>query len=420
VTVAAAVRSDSLWGVGSANMLLQGATLGSRALLLFGLALYLTPAELGEFGLLGVTLSLALYLVGLDFYAFNTRELLRGDLAAAPSRIRDQFVFHGITYLIAFPLLLTVFLWGVLPWSFAILFYSLLLMEHLAQELQRILITLHRSVHASALMFIRGGFWVFAVLGLMAMNPAFRSVETVVVAWTIGVAISLIGAAYYLRDLPWSRGTRASVDWAWIRRGLAVSLPFLVSTLAFRGVVSADRYALDHYAGTEAVGVFTLYVGIRNAIQSLLDMGVIAVLRPKVIQAYQTGEMSTYKTLMRQLTVAVTSLGAVLCLAGAIGIWPLLAVVRNPIYGQHLSAYWLILGMTLAWTLGDIPQTALYARNEDRAIVVANLTGLVIAAAANILLVPRYSVVGAALATFVALLVMAALKAAWAARLDLA
>jgi O-antigen/teichoic acid export membrane protein len=291
-------------------------------------------------------------------------------------------------------------------------------MEHLAQELQRILITLHRSVQASALMFIRGGVWVFAVLGLMWLDQSFRNVQTVVAAWTISVAISLIGAAYYLRDLPWSRGTRASVDWAWIRRGLAVSLPFLVSSMAFRGVVSADRYALDHYTGTEAVGVFTLYVGIRNAIQSLLDMGVIAVLRPKVIQAYQTGEMDTYKTLMRQLTVAVTSLGVVLCLAGAIGIWPLLAIVKNPIYSEHLPAYWLILGMTLAWTLGDIPQTALYARDKDRAIVVTSVIGFAVAVAANVLLVPRFGIVGAALATLVALVVMAALKAAWAARVN--
>src|SRR5262245_13310487 len=225
-------------------MLLQGVTMGSKALLLFGLAYYLSPAELGVFGLLGVTLSLALYLVGLDFYAFNTRELLRGDLTTAPARIRDQFVFHGVTYLVAFPLLLTVFLWGVLPWRLAALFYVLLLLEHVAQELHRILITLHRSVQAAGLLFVRGGLWVYAVLGLMALDPAFRNVETVTVAWAIGVAISLFGAAYCLRDLSWRRASAASVDWAWIRRGLAVSLPFLAASLAFRGVVSADRYAL--------------------------------------------------------------------------------------------------------------------------------------------------------------------------------
>src|SRR5690606_16168777 len=59
------------------NIGLRGLTLSSRFLLLFALARWLSPAELGLFGLVSAIVGYGIYLVGLEFYAFATRELIR-------------------------------------------------------------------------------------------------------------------------------------------------------------------------------------------------------------------------------------------------------------------------------------------------------------------------------------------------------
>ena len=49
------------------NMALRGLTLASKFLLIFFLARFLEPAELGLYGLVVATIGYALYLLGLDF-----------------------------------------------------------------------------------------------------------------------------------------------------------------------------------------------------------------------------------------------------------------------------------------------------------------------------------------------------------------
>jgi O-antigen/teichoic acid export membrane protein len=410
VTGATTSPTTALLSAGGVNLVLQFITLASKALLLFGLARYLTPADVGVFGLLVVTLNLAMYAIGLDFYTFTTRELLRRPPDAVPRMLRDQLAFHVATYVVVLPFLPLVFTFGALPWSLAVAFVTLLVVEHLAQEMQRVLITLQRPIHGAVLSFVRGGVWVYIVLALMAFEPSLRTLRTAIVGWITASAASLVGGAYYLRDQPWSRATGA-VDWRWIRNGLRIGLPFLGATLALRTVFSIDRYALEASWGAEAVGVYTLYASIRNAIQSLLDMGVMAVLRPKVVRAWQVGDMEQYRHLMRNLTIATTGTAMALCLAAAVGIVPVLWFVGNPVYGEHLVTYWIVLAVTLVAALADVPHTALYAREKDRAIIVSTALSLGAAVVLNLVLVPHYGLPGAALATLSACGVLAAAKA---------
>jgi O-antigen/teichoic acid export membrane protein len=243
----------------------------------------------------------------------------------------------------------------------------------------------------------------------MVRDPALRTVQVVTLGWLIAIGVSLLGGAYWLRDQPWA-AARTAVDWKWLRRGVTVSLPFLGATLALRGVLSIDRYALQAVWGAEAVGVYTFYVSIRNAIQSLLDMGVVAVMRPRIIGAYQGGRMEEYRGLMRNLALAIGGMAAVLCLVAALGISSLLAFVGNPLYGEHLSAFWILLAVTFVAALGDVPHVALYAMEKDHAIVVSTVLGLVGAVVLNILLVPSYGLAGAALATLIACAIIALAK----------
>lgn len=400
---------------GTLNLLLQGITLASKSLLLLVLVRYLSPAELGVFGIMVVTLNLSMYLVGLDFHTFAMRELVRVGPAEAPRLIRDQFAFHAVTYAAILPLLLLIFTGRILPWSLAAFFYGLLVLDHSAQELQRILVTLQRPVHAAAIFFLRGGSWVIGVFGLMAWDPRTRNVQTVAGAWMIGAGLSLVLACVWLRDLPWRRGLAAPVDWTWLRSGVRVSLRFLTGTLALRGIFSIDRYALQHYAGTEAVGVYTFFTSARNAIQSFLDLGVLAVMTPRIVHARQAGQLVEYRRLLRRLRMGVAGLSVGLCLIAAVAIYPLLSFVGNPLYRQNLAAYWVVLGMTLVAALGDIPHVRLYASHRDHAIVVSTLAGLGVAVALNLVLVPRHGLLGAAAATLVACAAVGGSKA-WFAR----
>lgn len=389
--------------LGFLNACLRAVTMGSKFLLLFFLARYLTPGQVGEYGLVVATVSAAIYLIGLDFYVFNTREMLAGKKSEWARLIRDQLALHLVVYVVVMPLLLTVFFTSTLPWRFAAWFYIILVLEHLSQEAYRILVTISRPLLGNLVMFFRAGAWAYAVIALMATHPSTRGLYTVFAAWATGVGISILITIYSFRGMGWRDAISMPVDWEWIKRGIKISLHFAIGTLALRGIVTIDRYILEHYAGTTSVGVYVFYSGIGNAVQEFVNTGLIVILYPKIIAAYQQGHFDEFRALVRRMAVGSTV--AVIALAGiaAVAIYPVVSLLHKPIYGEHLVTYWVILGSAVAAILGLTPHYVLYARHQDRAIVLSGIIAFVIAIAANFLLVPRYKELGSATATLIAM-----------------
>ncbi len=396
---------------GIINTIFRGLTLGSKFLLLLYLARIFTPAELGVYGLMVVTISVSLYLLGLDFYTYNTREILGGVRADYPRRMRDQMVFHGLTYAVVLPALLLVFAAGTLPWRFAGWFYLLLLLEHLSQEAYRFLITLSRSNRANLVLFLRSGAWVFGVVGAGLLWPEAISVDRVCFAWLLGVSASIAVAAYSVRDIAWREGLRAPVDWVWIRRGTGVSLRFFAATISLLGIGFADRYFLQYFRGEEAVGIYTFFGQFANSIQVFVSTAVVTVIYPRVVAAWQNKNLALYRSEMKRLVKSVLLVSGALVACVAVGISPILSLVDKPIYTEHVDIFWLLLAASTLLALSYIPHYALYARNHDRTLIAASLFGLAAGIGAHALLVPALGERGAAMGTLIAISTMALIKA---------
>ena len=61
------------------NLVLRGSTLASKFALIFVLAKFLEPAEVGLYGLFSATIFYCLMALGFDFYTYSTREIIVSD-----------------------------------------------------------------------------------------------------------------------------------------------------------------------------------------------------------------------------------------------------------------------------------------------------------------------------------------------------
>ncbi len=387
---------------GILSLLLRLLTSASRFVLLVVLARTLDVADVGRFGLLLVTVQLGCYLAGLDFALFSIREIATGDSSTWPRVVRDQLFVHLAAYGVVLPACVLVFVADLLPWSLAGWFYLLFLPEHLCHELGRWLMAMSRPVAANVVLFLRSGLWVYAVVALLWLEPGTRGLGTVLVGWLAGAAAAILYGVWVLRDLDWRSALVAPLGRAWVRRGLAVALPFLVSSLSLRGIATVDRYVLKAFAGEGAVGVYALFFGIANLLVVATESGVIAILTPKLCAAEHGGTATERRALYRKLTratLATTILGG-LVLAAAIG--GVLRIVERPVYAASLGIFWVLLGAAVVMAVTYIPHSTLYARGQDRAIIVSAVAGLVVAVVANLLFVPRWGGLGTAYATLAA------------------
>jgi len=386
------------------NIFLRTITLASKFILMMFMAKYLMPEDIGIYGLMTVTLGLTIYILGMDFYVFNTREILKGNEEDKGIFIRDQLIFHGILYVIILPLISTVFFIGILPWRYIGWFYVLLICEHLAQEAYRLLTTLSRPVLANLILFLRSGIWIYGFVGFAFFFENARNIKYIWLGWSLGAILSIIITVLVLkRNVIWNKPSRVPINWLWIKKGVITSLPFFGGTLAFKLMEYADRYFIKFYHGEEMVGIYTFYFSFANVVQVFIFSGVIMILYPKIVYAYQQGDLVEYKMLMSKMSKNSIIVGIVLSIFAGIFILPLLMIIKKSIYLEYVSTYWVLLLAIFANILSQIPHYALFVRNKDKAILVSAVLALIVSISVNYKLVPLYGVLGASISNFVSM-----------------
>jgi O-antigen/teichoic acid export membrane protein len=277
-------------------------TLASKFLLMLFMARYLSPEEVGIYGLVMTTIIISIYFLGLDFYVINTREILARTNSREKARlVRDQLAFHGVVYIFVLPMLLVVFMAGLLPWKYMVWFYVLLVLEHLSQETARLFFTLSLPVVANTVLFFRSGAWAYAVIGVFFVLEGTQQLTTIWMGWTTGVLISLGLSVYYLKQaLDFSHVDTHPVDWKWIKIGIKGALIFLTASIALKFIEYLDRYFIQYYLGEAMVGVYTLYMSAAKVVESFVFTGLISILYPKIVTSYQQGHIEEYRRLMKK------------------------------------------------------------------------------------------------------------------------
>jgi O-antigen/teichoic acid export membrane protein len=375
---------------------LRLATMASKAVLVVYLGRAMGPEDLGTYGLMAGAVGFTAYLVGAEFSLFSSREILRVAAEERLAMLRSQAAFHLVAYAVIGPLCLAVFTFGLLPWHLAGWFYALAIVEHLSLELHRLFVTLSRPIVANAVLFVRGGVWVYALALVVACSEGALELNWVWAAWATSGLIAVICAGTLLAFNLTGRATTASaVDWRWIRKGLVASLPFFLSAMAFRLIEVTDRFVLQHFLGEAKVGVYVLYAQLASVVQAFVS-GLELAFYPRIIGAYIQGQSDRYLEQLRKFAfAAIVSAGAVALLMAFL-ILPIVDWFPNPVYGENLGAYWILLATTLLSTCVTLTYYPLYVRHKDGMILRGVLLGSGANIAANVTLVPVYGLTGAA------------------------
>lgn len=359
------------------NIGLRGMTLCTRFLFVFFLARYVTPASVGYYGLFTATVGYALYLVGLDFYTYNTRELMRVPREQHGRMIRDQAVLAVGLYVLFLPVAWLLLSHAGWPAGLAYWFIPILLLEHVNQEISRILVVLSDQIGASVLLFLRQGSWALAIVAIMTLDNAARNLPSVMAAWVVaGVAAAALGS--YKLARAGMGGWQSAMDWAWIRRGVVVSVSFLAATLALRALQIIDRYWLKALVDIEAVGAYVLFTGIASTLLVFLDAGVFTFSYPELIRLHQQGQRDAMQRQLRTMLLHTLLVAVGFSIVSWFVLPYLLTWIHNPVYTHYLWLYPWVLFATVVNAVGMVPHYGLYARGVDRPIIRSHIAALIV------------------------------------------
>lgn len=359
------------------NIALRGLTLSSKFLLVFFLAKFLEPRDLGVYGLLAGVIGYGIYFVGLEFYTYSSRELISANPCDRSKVLKSQIFLYFIWYIFAVLALFVLAATKVFPEGYLIWVLILLILEHLAQELNRVLVSLSQQLYASVVLFIRMGLWGVVVIIAQLCLPEARTIEFVLAAWLAGVflacAFGIVRVAMLVPS--WRAG---QIDFAWLIRGLKVALPFFVASMAVRGIATFDRFFMEKLGGLEVVGAYVLFIGMATAVISFIDAGIVDFSYPKLVAAARAKDRSAFFLEMSRARGNVLGLGAFLIVLCGLGGHFFVDALGKDVYIENISIFYWLLGATALNALSIVPQLGLYALGQDRAIVRSQAIGFAI------------------------------------------
>lgn len=359
------------------NVGLRTATLGSRFVLVFILAKFLDAASLGYYGLFTAAVGYALLCVGLDLYVYTTREIAKVDPMKRGLLIKSQAAFVSLLYLLLAPIVLLLLPSMGLPNSLIWWFLPIIVLEHLNQELYRLLIILSQQLSASLLLFLRQGSWALAAAGLMAISESSRNLNIVMLLWACAGAAAAAAGLWKLRRLNLG-GWREQIDWTWIRKGITVSGGFLIATLAVRAVQTIDRYWLKSLAGIEIVGAYVLFFGVASALNVFLDAAIFSFRYPELVALSNGRKYDEMRRKIRTMWLQAIVSSVTFALVSVLLLPMLLGWIDQSIYLSAINLYYWVLAAMIFFSLSMIPHYALYALGHDRAIIASHVAALLV------------------------------------------
>lgn len=382
-----------------ANLAVRAAGLAMRLGLVLYLARFLGIDEVGQFGLIQGAASLTPVVLGWGVTYYLGRELVGLSPLAAGRLVRDRLLltiaslFFAALVVAALMFTDAIVAPASLPWIAAILF-----LEALAFDLHFALISLGRPLAANFLLFIRSGLWVIPAAGLGFAFTALRTLDFVLLCWTLALIANFGALLHILGGWPLATIARGRVDLGWIARRLWNSQLIYLNDLAIVGIAYLDRYLVHSVLDLRATGIFVLHWAIANAIHVLVTAATVQVSLPILVEAYRQGGDRQWQIELRALAVRVLTIGAPLALlayvAAIVGL-PLVSVGISPIDGPLLA---LMLASTVIRLLADALNYGLYSRGLDRPLAVINIAGAAMAILLTLVLLQRFGLIGVGMA----------------------
>jgi len=378
---------------------------GGKFAVMLVLAREASAQEVGKFALFFGAINIFVYLIGLDFHLFTIRELIaRRTLSGRLRIIFGQMIVDGSIYGLIILLALGAILTGaakalpVSPFWFA----SILIGDHLTQELSRQFLVFRRPHLSNILYAIKTGLWGWAGSAAILAGAIPATVESFYALWLgadiIGAIVGLYALVHMMRGAKPSLPARTG---KWVHRGLHVSKYFYFTSVATMCIAYLDRFLIAHQVTVSEAGKYAFW----QSVASLLPVVVYAMAGmhylPMLVEAYKRNRLGEFAQLARAFRWKTAAISAA-CGVGIVlvSLW-IPALVGKVEFQASIPFVLVVVAAAALNALWQVPYQVLYSTGQDKWLA-AVLTSLTLSSILlDLLLIPSFQIMGAAAASLV-------------------
>lgn len=194
-----------------------------------------------------------------------------------------------------------------------------------------------------------------------------------------------------------------------LRRYIAYGLPLVPNVALFWIISASDRYMIGYFIGAQQVGIYSAAYTLSNQITFFVTP-ITTVLFPTISKLYNEGKIEETKTYLKYslkyvMMITIPSAFGLSVLAG-----PLLKIFTTPEFIPGALVVPLVTGGLVFLCFRQITTFVLYLVNKTGWVGSMLAIGAVSNIVLNLILIPRWGIIGAAAATLVAYVILGTLS----------
>lgn len=368
----------------------------------------LSLEDYGFFNLVVTSVTIGIYVLGLDFYYFSNREII------IEKTKRHQYVFSSIVVYLIIYVIFYFFLVLLTPSGLAdrglvnnVAF--LIISEHLNQECYRTMICLKKVLHANIIFFFRTSSWTLLVIYIVLFGE-FQDTPILDVLnyWIIANIFAILAVLIYIVFCKNRVNfTLFFLDRDFIARGLKLTRWVFLGTILLKATEYSSRYITEIFLGNTDTAIFTYYATIAIAMNLYINTVVTSFEYPALVETVSTPlfykQLSLFNLKIRQ---HVLFSGILILLLGYF-------VTKELSKPAYLNNYWILPIMAIGVSFMNLSlgnHFNLYANKKDKSIMWINIISGVITILTTSILIKSYGLLGGSFSVLTAGLILLFLR----------
>ena len=330
------------------SLFLRMSAMASKFVIFTILSKYFDTDTYGVYSLQATTITIAIFILGFDFYNYAIRDILLNKERTA-TKVLTAMSLYAVSYVlfavIGYVLFNQIDYFAQYTW----LLIGICITEHLNQEIYRLLLAFKKVLVANILLFIRVAGWTLYVLYKLLLEEASLGIAEILIIWlsfnTITFVLTLI---IFAKPLITNLKV-ATWDKSWLIKGFKVSMIFYTATIFLKIIEYSNRYVVEAVLDESAAGIFSFYSNFAMVVTIYVSTIVVSYELPDLIESSTTdnfvNKLKRYKKLLF-LHAAIASVVVVICMypiliwqgkTEFIALWPLLLFLLGGAYLMNVS-----------------------------------------------------------------------------------
>ncbi|ARV07280.1 hypothetical protein BTO04_11540 [Polaribacter sp. SA4-10] len=267
------------------NVFLRIGGIGSKFLIVTLMSKYFDVDVFGNYGLITSIITILIFVLGLDFYNFSIRDILKtSDKQEIINKVTLTFALYLFVYILF--IVVGYFIFSSINYIKPYLFLVLLLVitEHLSQEIYRLLVGFKKVLLANILLFFRTVSWSSIII-YYYYNNSLITINKIFILWLIANTLTIVYVIILSIIKNYNRIIKISLNSNWVKKGLRISSVFFLATISLKSMEYANRFIVDYFMGEELAGIFLFYSNISILITVYINTIVISFELPELIKS---------------------------------------------------------------------------------------------------------------------------------------